>query len=98
MPISKNNTASCTRAQALAWFFGILFFLSSADQSFTTHLFGFNLRWGQPLLFITALFALVALAQEAREGTASWEFHKKLLAFWLPFFAVYLLAAVCSPT
>jgi hypothetical protein len=81
-----------------ALFFAALFFLCSADQFFTTHISGFNVRWGQPILLIAAFFSLVSLAKEARRGSFLWDFHKKLLVFWAPFFAAYGLATLYSPT
>ncbi len=89
-PNKKNNFT--------AFLFAILFFLSSADIFFATRILGFNFRWGQFLLFLFALPALYQLKSEFKNHSSESQIMKKLLLYWVPFFAVYGIAAIFSPT
>lgn len=78
-------------------FLAAIFFLSAADQTFTTRFMGFNFRWGQLLLLICALPGLWDLKIKSRENAGLREFLRKLFPAWAFFFLVYFLAAAFSP-
>ncbi len=77
-----------------AWFFGALFFLASADMFFTTHILGFNLRWGQMLLLLAALPALRRLWTDFQRDSLEGKTRLRFLLAWLPFFILYGIAAL----
>jgi hypothetical protein len=79
-------------------FFAVLFFFCSADQLFTFHLGGFNLRWGQILLFAGALLSLLSYQDEIKASSPQWIALKKNLLVWVPFGIFYGISAAFSPS
>ena len=79
-------------------FFAALFFLCSADVFFTTRIAGFNFRWGQLLLFPLAITAFWRWIQNSEKQVFPDVSPIRLSLLWVPFFSVYGLAAVLSPT
>src|ERR1017187_86873 len=80
----------------LAFLFATLFFLSGADMFFTTHILGFNVRWGQILLLPMAWPALEKLWIDNQRGSQEGKRRFWFLLYWLPFFIVYGIAALHS--
>src|ERR1035441_2607771 len=82
----------------LAFFFAALFFLCGADQFFTFRFFGLNFRSGQLFLLAAVLFLLFR-GFHRTGGISSGERNDlKISLLWLPFFLVYLLAAISNPS
>jgi hypothetical protein len=94
-PAKADSQATSEKANPLAvLFFVALFFLCGADLFFATRVGGFNLRWGQVLLFICALISLWDLPGQYRSHSLSWRQHSALFKNWLPFFVIYGIAAL----
>lgn len=94
---NRNSTLPGGQKTWAAVFVAVLFFLCSADQFFTTRLFGFNFRWGQILL---ALWAIATVLRRSQDREALQEISTSARVFistWGPFFAAYTLAAFLSP-
>jgi hypothetical protein len=84
--------------RVLVSFFALLFSLCSADQFFAVRVHGFNVRFGQILLFICAFISFIQLNMEKKTRPEKWEFHVSIFKNWIPFFFLYGLAAWLSPT
>jgi hypothetical protein len=98
-PARETSSRAGSRPEDLwpSLFFAVLFFLCSADQFFATRIQGYNFRWGQPLLLGTAIWAVWSWSRGRGKGGVD-PFPVRLSSLWLPFFAVYGLAAAFSAT
>ena len=83
--LSKPSSAFATAICA------VVFFLSSADQVFTFNVLSMNVRFANFVLLAGLVAWFATRAHQAR-NEARW-----LALGWLPFIAVYALAAVISP-
>jgi hypothetical protein len=84
--------------RALVSLFALLFFLCSADQFFAVRINGFNVRFGQILLFVCAFISLIKLREEKKKRSENWNLHVSILKNWLPFFMFYVFSAGISAT
>lgn len=93
------SPVSAEKANPLAvFFFALMFFLCSSDLFFTTRIGGFNFRWGQWFLILAALPAGLSLIKKRGETSPFGKIQTRLMLNWVPFFALYGLAALCSAT
>ncbi len=97
MPLQFSIPSSLNKKNIWAVpFFALLFFLCCADMFFTTHIHGFNFRWGQILLLAFAFPALLRFKTALQNHTAEGQTTLKILLSWLPFFVIYGVAAIFS--
>jgi hypothetical protein len=76
--------------------FSLLFYLCSADQFFAFRVHGFNIRLGQFLLLACALLSLRGIFRNGPGLSRRRDLWRAGIP-WIPFFAVYALAACLSP-
>jgi hypothetical protein len=94
---NRNSTLPQNPTTWTTVFVAVLFFLCSADQFFTTRLFGFNFRWGQILLALWAIVTVLRRSQDRETLQEILTSFREFISTWGPFFAAYTLAAFLSP-